>query len=949
MNVRSWWKILAPLAVVATASLAINAVAQEAAAADAKKDEPVQLEKYVVTGSYIPWAADATAIPVKIITFKDIEDSGESGDLLEVIRKTMPQFVGNSNLGSSNGNISSGNTNGGSQIKLRNVQTLVLINGRRAAFAPVSATGGFTFVDVDSIPVSAVAKIEVLSDGASALYGSDAVSGVVNIILKSDYQGVEIGGGYKVATQEGHWSERSARFIAGAHNDKTSITVSGEWLKSDPMFESQRVFSADQTGKTGSFPGAVNLFAIADGTTFAGDVLLSTKLNAPPLSTKMSGEDLIANGTYTGPIDDITLLFNLSKAVTLKISNERKAATIVYDSKLTDNLKLFGDVLLANTKTYSQLNAQPIVGMPFAAAHVSDFGFGVGFTDPDHPQNPFNDYVLVRNRFIDHPRGYASDNKSMRIVTGLRGKITDNLSFETAVNLNWVNQKFRNTNVIDRPALAAAIDAGTINLFAYKQADGAIESSKVLGVATSDNKSTLKSWDGRLNGEIPHVLPGGPIGYAVGAEYRKETLSATPDAGSYTILDPTNLQYGQPARWDGATSADPFNKGRSVKSLFAEIRIPLVSPEQKIDGVHLLEIDAAGRYDRYSDTDDPVVPKVSIRYLPVDDQFALRASYTKSFTAPDLFALFGPAGVGNTDTIIDFKRLDGTTIAKADQAFLRLPSNPSLQPEKANSFSGGFIYSPRSIKGFVIEANYFNIRQTNIIGNRNNQEILQDVETLGAASKYASQVKFGGFFGTPVTAPGDVSAAYDSVNGSFISTFLTNYSENFVSASQDGVDLNIDYTKQIDSIGKWNVGFSGLWYNSSKVDGTEYVGATNGSASLNGGTIPRWRGTIRTSLEHNRWQLGVSVEHIPGVMDTAIDPSVPVASFTRVDISGRYRFPKVQGKFRFLGGLTLRVGINNLFDRMPPLAPNAWTDSNADTGTYGDLGRVVYMDASYKF
>ena len=515
--------LLGLLAILASASGTISLVAQEAAApAENRSDDTVKLEKFVVTGSYIPFAADATAIPVKVISSDDIQSSGESGDLLEVIRKTLPQFVGNSNLGASNSNIAGGNTNGGSQIKLRNVQTLVLINGRRAAFAPVSATGGFTFVDVNSIPVSAVEKIEVLSDGASALYGSDAVSGVVNIILKSDFQGTELGGGYRVATEKGHWEERSARFIVGASSGKNSITVSGEWVKSDPLFGNERQFSFDQTGKTGSFPGVVNLFGVNDPDN-AGDYRLAPGVNAPPLNSDLSAATLVTNGTYTGPIDDVTALFNLSPYVTLQLRNERKAATLVFESKLSDSMTLFGDVLAANSKTFYQLAAQPIVGMPFAAAHVTnDFAIGVGVTEPDHPQNPFDDYVLVRNRFIDHPRGYASDVDSFRFVTGLRGKINDFVSYETGVDLDWVKENFRNTNVINRPAEAAAIDSGKLNLFAIEQTPGVVDG--IVGAATAANRSSLKSWDGRVFGEVPGFLPAGPLGYALGGEYRKETL-----------------------------------------------------------------------------------------------------------------------------------------------------------------------------------------------------------------------------------------------------------------------------------------------------------------------------------------------------------------------------------------------------------------------------------------
>lgn len=936
MNARSIVKHALIFVAVLGARSVICLEAQTADVVVPKKEEPVKLEKFVVTGSYIPFAADATAIPVKVVTAYDIQSSGESGDLLEVIRKMLPQFVGNSNLGSSNSNISGGSTNGGSQIKLRNVQTLVLINGRRAAFAPVTATGGFTFVDVNAIPVSAVEKIEVLSDGASALYGSDAVSGVVNIILKHDFDGTEIGGGYRFATQKGHWAERSAHFATGARSGKKSITISGEWVKSDPLFGNERDFSRDQTLQTGMFPGAVYLAS--------GSYLLSPSVNAPPLNTDSSAATLVGNGTYLGPLDDLSALFNLSPSVTLQLRNERKAATMVFDSILSDKVTLFCDLLVSNTKTFYQLAGAGISGMPLASANVVDGG-GVGITAPEHPQNPFDDFAYVTNRFIDYPRGYYSNSNSLRVVTGIRGKISDAVSYETGINLNWVKEKFTNTNVINRSALAAAIDAGKVNLFAYRQTPGILESARVFGTATSLNRSTLKSWDGRIFGELPKLLPTGPIGFALGGEVRKETLAGSPDAGSNAITDIADPLLGKPTLWDGATSADSFVSSRTIQSLFTEIRLPVVSRAQGIKGIHELELDVAARYDRYSDTEDPLVPKVSLKYLPVNDEFALRASYSKAFTAPDLFTLFGPTGVGYTDNIVNLKPLNSPTIVQGDQAFLRLPSNPKLQPEKATSYSGGFVYSPQAIKGLTVEANYFRIHQTGLIGQIDEIDILQDVETFGPASKYAAWVRIGGFGGTPIAAAGDISKAVDAANGSFRSIYLTNYSQNFVSAKQDGVDLSIDYTTQVGSVGKLNLSFEGMWFNSFTVDGTEYVGTTNGNAALNGGTIPRWRGSFRTSLDRNDWQVGLGVTHIPNVLDTDADPAASVASFTSFDLFGSYRFPRNI----ILKGLIIRAGVNNVFDRMPPLAPAAWTDANADTGTYGALGRVVYIDVSYQF
>ena len=154
---------------------------------------------------------------------------------LEVLKKTQPYFYGGNNIGSENGNVSSGSTNGGSAVALRNRATLVLINGRRAALSPVLASGGASFVDVSIIPLSAVERVEVLSDGASATYGSDAVSGVVNVILKTNYQGAEVGGRYGWSPNRGKYAERSYYAVAGAGTGRTNLTVTTEWKSSDQI------------------------------------------------------------------------------------------------------------------------------------------------------------------------------------------------------------------------------------------------------------------------------------------------------------------------------------------------------------------------------------------------------------------------------------------------------------------------------------------------------------------------------------------------------------------------------------------------------------------------------------------------------------------------------------------------------------------------------------------
>lgn len=939
---------LVTLSTWAVALIPVIAIAQSASSAD---DAVVKLQQYEVTGSYIPYAAAAPAAPVRIVTAADILASGETTDLLDVIRKAVPQFIGNANLGSSNSNLGGGSTNGGSQLLLRNIPTLVLINGRRAAFSPVSATGGYTFVDVNSIPVAAVERIEVLKDGASALYGSDAVSGVVNVILKKDYEGAEVGAHYAMAPKGGKvWEERAGSITVGAKSGRTALTLSAEWVRRDPLFQNERNFSLNQTGITSSFPGVVNYYGAVP------DNYLLAEGATPPLNTDLTGDELVAAGIYTKPAVPLASLFNLSPYVTLGLGNTKTAVTAALSHKVSERLELFGDLLYSQTQTFYQLAAQPIVGMPIFAKDVDNFGvLPFAYTLPQQYQNPFDDYVLVRNRFIDHPRKHTSDNDSLRALVGARGEIGSAYSWEAAANFNKVSQLHTTENVINRVNLAHAIDDNLINLFQRTQDPAKLAQANIFGTASSQNDSSLISFDARMTGEVGIGLPAGAVKFAVGAETRRETLSAKPDAGSFTVADPANALYGSPALWDGTITADPFNVHRSVHSFFTEVRVPIVAPRQQVRGLYSLDLDAAVRKEIYSDTDDPLVPKVTLRWLPQNDEFTVRAAFSKSFSAASLYSLFGPAGAGFSEQPIGLKFIDGRVMNEyVDQAFLRLVPNSRLKPETAKNFNVGFVYSPKAIKGLNVEVGYFSIKEDQIAGRVSNVTILQDVETNGAASEYAGRVRINGFNGQTITAPGQISGAFDAAGGSMTRVFITNFAQNFRSASQDGIDAAIDYTFAVQSVGTVNVSANGFWNRRFEVDGEEYVGTTNGRASLNGGTIPRWRGNLRAELTRGNVLGGVVVDHIPSVTDTIASAGQTdvtrdryVESYTSVDVYFSYSFKARDS--HFFDGLSVRVGANNVLDEHVPMAAASWTEASADTGTYSAYGRVLYVNASYKF
>jgi iron complex outermembrane receptor protein len=376
-------------ALVASLTLAAAAgQAQDQANSQSKAEE---LETVTITGSLIPMEMNTPGVPVTVVTAEEIAATGVNTDLLDVLTKSNPFFFGANNIGSDNGNISSGSTNGGSSLALRNRATLVLINGRRAAVNPVVASGGSNFVDVSLIPISAVERIEILSDGASATYGSDAVGGVVNIIMKTDFDGVEVGARYGMSNNDGDYSETSYFGVAGASFGDTSLTIATEYKHSDPLIQKDRPF-ARGLFRSPTYAGVVNI-----GNSW---YYLNPSVNAPPRNVDLTPAQLVAQGVYQGPLDQTGAqqFFDLSAAPTLLVEAERRSFTAALSHDINESTSLFADFLYTSTNTVSVLNAQPVSGNVLG----------------NNANNPFDQTVTARNRFVKFPRIYDTTNNATR-------------------------------------------------------------------------------------------------------------------------------------------------------------------------------------------------------------------------------------------------------------------------------------------------------------------------------------------------------------------------------------------------------------------------------------------------------------------------------------------------------------------------------------------------------
>ncbi|MEO7385049.1 MAG: TonB-dependent receptor plug domain-containing protein, partial [Novosphingobium sp.] len=255
---------LKTVACTTTALAAVMAFSAPAfAQAQPASDTPAA--EIVVTGSAIKTSLDQLAVPVSIVTAEAIQKGGVSTNVLEILRKQLPAFGGRSSTGNSNASNNNQRTAGGSSIQIRNLDTLVLINGRRVAPSAISGVNGKVFVNVSEIPPDAIDHVEVLTDGASAIYGSDAIGGVVNIILKSNYQGGQVNVRYGGAKD---YNERSAGLTYGVNlGERTNITLSASYSKSDPLYQNQRAFSSPFYSTGTAVPGSVGSFFLANGVT----------------------------------------------------------------------------------------------------------------------------------------------------------------------------------------------------------------------------------------------------------------------------------------------------------------------------------------------------------------------------------------------------------------------------------------------------------------------------------------------------------------------------------------------------------------------------------------------------------------------------------------------------------------------------------------------------------
>ncbi len=993
---------------------AVNTAFAQSPAAPAPADDTLKLEKFTVTGSFLPVSATVNASPVVTIESSDIGQSGAT-DAIRLLRQLTPFFSGSGNVGTEANNGSAGESN----VSLRNLTTLVLINGQRIVGSPFSSG---TLVDLNTIPTAMIDRIEILKDGASTVYGSDAIGGVVNIILKKDYNGFEAGVRYG-STKNGDYKTRETYIIGGASGKDFSLTIGAQHFENNPLLTTSRSLAttggaaitamglnATSSVFSGSYPGRVNSDVLAGSTLIAvGDPGFKANVTSPGI--KSSPNDTSVTGGFTG----LAALNYLVANGTYLVASKTPAGQAVGGSATALNTTLFGNPLIENTKRNifvangekelfgkslevfgDFLYAQTINGgsalapSPIAGFGPNSLGANQLFIPANNPYNVFNvDFpggpLTARTRTIElGKRTSINETNTWRFVGGFKGEINDKYSWNVTYDYSRASLLSRtlggangsNMNKAMIPLLdgngnyvynaagkplstlndAAGNPVPVYNPFALPGFNDQATLNLLSTTLYTSGDASLRNIQARLVGK-PYELPAGDLTFALGVEYRLEEISASVDG-----LFANGLALG-------FNPSNPFSGGdRSTRGAFLEVGVPITSPKMNVPGLYTLDLTLADREEKISPGGNANTPKFGVRWLPVDNQLAIRATYAKGFIAPAIVSLFGPT-VGNspTLTLLEGNGQGGSGGSLGNLTTIQISSiqnsNPKLTPSNSTSYTAGFVYSPKQVKGLSFTVDYYDIKQDKV-GGFDYTGIATDLNLHGSASQFASGFTFADGTRLTSTAPNQVNSTnFGTIN--VIQNPLGNQRTN-------GLDVNVDYKFTTESLGRFDVGASAnvLFNYTAALSplaptyqyARTYTDGTNGAGFANG-LLPGY--VIKPYINHTYGSLLTSlffsytptvttnggVGNAPGQNpDTISGAPYKIPSYFTTDLTFSYTVPSFG--HNWARNMTITAGANNLFNKLAPYVPvdgNPPGENNTVEATYDIIGRFMFVELKKQF
>jgi iron complex outermembrane recepter protein len=859
---------LSPL--FAAAVWSVPAGAQQAPAA-----EPTQ--EVTVVGSRIRRVEAEGPTPVVTINAEDFEKRGYA-TVTEALNDLSQNAGGGFDQQNTFGFVPSA-----SAIDLRGFgagRTLVLLDGRRQPVFPLANGGTDNFVDLSSIPVGAIERVEVLTDGASAIYGSDAVSGVVNVVLKK--QADNALAARLSDTAEGGGGQQRIQFSAGTDNlAGGTASFFAEFFKQKELMFTDRDYSrSDRLGGIDSVDGPGIFSSFGDPGTFIGfpDDPDADLVLVPASNCSTEGEGPGVQGGFCR--------FNRAPYRQLVPSFDQYSATGRYERPVTDNMSFFSRATYFHSVTDTQLE-------PMAYDQGGTDGFGI-LTPVGAGANPTSGADAVpgvwRRRMTEFgPRQEEVTNNTINLLAGVRGELADRFNWEfgvsyieqrtVSINNNFVRKSDMNALVYGQDLDGDGIgDGGTLNLF------NEIPQSVVDQLRISprgDGISSLGGADFQFDGDL-FTFAGRTVKFASILEFNKQRFA---DLRDQEVLDGDVVALG------GTNGRGD----RKYSAFGTELEVPVF--ENFI-------VNVAGRFDSYDDDSDvgsAFSPRIAMEYRPVQ-RLLFRGSAGKSFRAPDLQRLFGGETAAFIDVIDTPKCIeDGgsgrgdasvpTCVQQSQSIATTIVGSTELTEEKGENFNFGIVFEPFS--GVTLSTDVFYITLKQIVNTPSSQFIL---DANAADGSFADDIQR------------DPAAEGLQNPGGIVD--IRAAARNLSFQRMSGVDVRGDVRIPTDGFGNFTARIAATYLNDLKIQELPGDPTINVLADADLGEFVRFRGTAEVGWNRGIFGANVLVSHIGGF--TPLDPTAVerIGSWTTVNVGGTVDTP---------WNSTFALGVNNVFDKDPPL------------------------------
>ncbi|WP_350433050.1 TonB-dependent receptor [Shewanella sp. H8] len=864
---------------LAVATTSVVTTGLFASAAVSAEEQVQKVERIEVTGSRIKRADMETASPVSVIDASAIISSGATSidDILQQMTSTGGAMT---NAAVNNG------SGGDASINLRGLgsnRTLVLVNGRRMI---ASGTGAASTVDLNTIPVSIIQRVEILKDGASAIYGTDAIAGVVNIILKRDFDGFEMNVQTGMSGQ-GDADETSLDFTMGNTFDKGNVVINAQYTNRGDASQADRDFSDCPISEKGD-PGSIELYCGGSSYSEGGHIWGET--------ASLSG----LGGEYHEFTDEDK--YNYAKDSYLSTPMERINLSFSGSYELSDSILFFSEAMYSKRWSSQQMAPQPIWNSDVWTYEPESAG---GFmTDDLLPWIAAGEEVSYGRRMVESgTRDFSQNVDTVRIVLGLEGEFDNGWTWDASYNKGKNDSVDTLANLHNLGSISDAVLEGTFDPFLQSSWEGdSIE--PYIYTEVNSGGSELDIFAATLSGDIVD-LPAGVLGFAAGIEHREESAYYTPD--SLTAQGLANDPRVE-------ATAGSFQ----VDEVYAELAIPLLSD---LPFAQQVDLSAAMRYFDYNTFGDDTTWKLGLTWRMTDD-LMFRGGLSTAFRAPTVNELYGGASP-SFDYIVH-------PATDQDQAEVTVGGNDLLTPEEADITTLGFVYSPSFVEGLSLTVDYYDIEISNTITAVDSNYVANQCMDANGAKINADTAL--------------CQAANIEIDGSGRISF-DNGLQNIGETNTSGYDINIAYV--FDAAGlSWKANLDTTLlseYEEFDQDGTavDYRGFITGNA----GSFAKIKTNLDLTASGDDWSATYEVRYIDGMDSFACedDPSAcyapSVDSIVYHDLSGSYDLTET---------VRLSGGVNNIFDKEPPYYTGN-LDSNTDPYTYDVLGRYFFVRASVKF